>query len=218
MANTKKILLNAGKTALTLAVPPLGFPTFFKKATDRAAAVIGGVFLSAGLSLGLQAVNKKIVYDAPKISVYKEVTGLYDVGAALVSPLGFMYATPGLTRLDLNQNSYVVRGSDVVTFDKKKREYVVNFPIDRDFGTSSLSLRSVQDAKDGVYGFTIRIEALTSGGDIFAARKVSAERDLVVKKYEDAYGAFTQTRGHYQAAVDRMNLELKSLNQKPRSR
>src|SRR3989344_4460598 len=120
----KKIAKTIGKTALTIASPPLGFASFAHKGV-RAPAFLLGVSLSAATSFGLLKVNERIIFDSPSVRTFHLPNQLYRaVPEISFSPLAFYLDSVPTTMFDKVIQIY---GDNVLSFDADTQSYSLNF-------------------------------------------------------------------------------------------
>jgi len=216
--NYKDFLKYAGKTAATIACPPLGAALYFKK--HKAGAALVGAVLSFVLniriiSLGLE---QKKVYDNPHVMVnyfQKDFSGYNDNIPRVISEL---FASPLTLYFDMHTGGettlghYHVEGKDVITFNNGK--YQLNFDKKRVFRESNSSRDiSVEQAGEQVKTCKKTLEKCLSEGNLFAARKAREKLENANNNLKNVTDYHTKINAEFQAVVDKMNSELETLAQ-----
>lgn len=209
----KKLLKYAGKTAATIACPPLGLALWMKKYKGLAATV--GIVLSFALNSGQVMSNlvSKKIYDNPEIKISyfpKDFSGYYDnvprvILEAFTSPLAFYFdnRTGGNTYL----GEHSIAGKDAITFNNGK--YQLNFSEDRKFNLGDgQGYFSVKEAQENVCKYKDILEYYRQKGDIFSARRARESLGKANLDLEKVTASYRTVKSEFRIVVDKMNSEL----------
>lgn len=213
-----KSLGYVGKTAATITCPPLGLALCGDtEGSRRGLAIVGAVAsmaINGFLIFPIRDSGNKI-YDNPPIhknlNINSTPRGLIEL---FTSPIALYVDVHKNTYLktkseDNKTHSYNIKGHDIITFNDGR--YSLNFGPESKFGYYGRI--SLKQAKDEVIKYEKLKRDYIKKGDILKAR--NAQKDLKTAKadLEKITIEYNQTKVAFQGAVDKMNLEMKSLSQ-----
>ena len=205
----KKIAKTIGKTALTIASPPLGFTSFASKGVRVSASVVG-LGLNAAISIGLFSASEKIIFDSPSVKTYCLPNQLYRALPEIVFfPLAFYLDSVPTTRFE----EVKIYGDNVLSFDANTQSYSLNFPPETKFKTQKGRIVSLTDTQEDVNRATSGLDTALKKGDISEARKLSDKLSEAKQNYNSINGSYEVTRTACQKIVNTMNSELKRLGE-----
>ncbi len=203
-----------GKTAATIACPPLGLALWGKTLEGRAIGGFLGVMLSGAVSIGVLGFNggAKQIYNQPEVArVTHWPESARNFGASFFSPLYFYFNKEKITSVDMGgEKAAYIKGHDAIEF--KDGEYGLNFDETREFSnTLERGYESLEDARNEFSDFYGKLNTRLKEGDIQGARQARIELDGAKQDLEDLTAKYEEVEGTLQQAVENMNSELEEL-------
>jgi len=207
------------KIATAIACPPLGFGLLGDTKNSRGALTIVGALASMAINgfgvLPLRGDRNKIC-DNPFI---KENFNVNDTPRGLIE----VVTSPIALYLDMHKNTYLetkseednkthsynIKGHDAITFNDGK--YSLNFGPESSFGY--YGRKSLEQAKDEVIKYEKLKRNYMQKGDLLKAKNAQKDLKIAKTKLEQITIDYNNTKKAFQGAVDKMNLEMKSLSQ-----
>ncbi|MEK6792390.1 MAG: hypothetical protein AABX95_01070 [Nanoarchaeota archaeon] len=206
---TKQVLKNTGKVALTVVSPPIGAMTWVDK-KDRTKAFLLGTAVSlvggmAGNGLYREISSKKI-FDNPSICVYEDSSlKLRVIAEAGFIPLALCFDTQPVTEIKVPENNrYWIRilGDNVISYipNDVSGRYEVNFQDNTPFifpkESIIFGISSLTDTRK-------TLENALASGDVLGAKPLA-------EAYETKRTQYESTRKTLDETVAKMNAELES--------
>jgi len=200
--DTKKVLKNIGKIALTVASPPIGAITLAKKEKK-----LDGFLLGATLSTALcfvEAVysgfNFNKIYDNPSVIVQRRETNSRTLLMAPLSPIAFALDKEYITQIGEDKKVNYVAGNKIIDFNPETGKHELKMDYNSRFGDSQFHLSSAQETLN-------RLNDKLSRGDVTYAREL-------LESYETKAREYNEIRTNLDSIVNKMNSELEAQRSK----
>lgn len=216
----KDIAKVAGKALATIACPVVGGALWGKSFASRTGGGALGFLAGVSLTIGMGINGTSKIYDNPSIhteahgifSISKEFGLVATVGMILSPPL-FSAVTYPMTYAGEGKDMIKIEGDKVFTYEPEFNQFLLSFPQHREFEYNGMKY-SLVESEEKVMDYSQSLKDYLAKGDILNARATrkmlnGAEADFTIAKsaYEQAY---TKLRGH----MDKMNTEIRELEDK----
>lgn len=192
--DTKKVLKNIGKIALTIVSPPIGLAT-----CRRGKLLVGyGLVISAVLS-GIQPMFDSFseIYNKPQVKVYRSPTSFRCIPEIALSPIVYYFDREYVTTIVTDDKRiYCIAGDKVIQHNSQTGRYEAIFQEDNRFGQSRFSMSSLSEAGKS-------LEQSLASGDIQALRPS-------LESYEAKRSQYEETKKTLDSVVKKMNEELEA--------
>ncbi|MFH1592674.1 MAG: hypothetical protein ABIB47_04895 [Candidatus Woesearchaeota archaeon] len=213
-----KVLKNAGKVAVAVAVPPVGLALFGKTGEKRLFGGIMGLCLSLGVTLpGSPAIKLVTIGDSPNIASYsnlKESNWLRFL-EGVSSPLTFYLDPTGVTSKtkvsegDESLTAYNGRNClPPISFSQETGKYVLTFGEDTVFDGTGRTLDGINQDIRNCQG---ELEGYVSNGNVIKKRVAETRLGELNGELESATARYEEVRTEFGSHVERLNSELESV-------
>lgn len=225
----KKVAKTAGKVALSIAVPPVGFMTLDKAAKKKGDALVIGVIFSALSNLIMGGARgcytKQNLYDSPEVNIItRPASNIRALSEMFTSPLAFYLDSTRRTEVVSTDRTYGVKGDNAIVFDEDTGKYVLNlnessfvgYMLNNSSKLGATPFSSLADLKNErqskVNELEKRITSLKSEGRILESRIAQEELARTKLDYDSKVSnlqiTYDNVRYTFVNAVDAMNYEL----------
>ena len=214
----KHIAKNIGKAGLLVVAPPIGLTTHYKGWENKAMSASVGILISMASNMGYNFFQTEKIYDSPLIQT-APLSSPAQLLPVIITPFA-QYFSPietALTEQDPylseGNRTFVVRGDDVIQFDKETGRYALNFDTNRIFRTAEGKLVSLTESQARLDNLAREQQELVARGDILDAKELTVKTGTAKSYHVEVAEQYTETKSAYGLAVAKMNSDLEQLSE-----